>query len=77
MNIFIDSFNNQAIIRKKRIYPYHGAKTRRDSFQLKIISRYNNMCIYLAMYDSEQDALNKLKEMSCGTFKKIEIHINL
>lgn len=72
MRIFLDDFNHIAKITKIKIYPYDKAPQKEDSFVLKIVSRYNkNMCIFLSIYETEQDAINRLKTFGCGSFKEI------
>lgn len=66
---FIDDFKNTATITKKRIYPYYGATKKQDAFVLKIQS-FDKMYFHLTVYETEQEAINKLKTFSCGTFKQ-------
>ena len=73
MRIFLDKFRNKATITKRKIYPYYQAPHKEDAYILKIISLYEkNMCTFLSVYETEQDALDKLKTFNCGSYKEIK-----
>ena len=65
-----DDFNNKAIIQTKKILPYDGAKEKETAFILKCYSLHDNFMYFLSVYETLEDAEQKLATFSCGTFKK-------
>ena len=73
MSVYKDDFGNTAIIETIKHFPYREAKKKVKSFRLIVSSDYDNNSIYfVSVYETEERALNKLKEFSCGTFQKVE-----
>ena len=71
--IYKDEFGNTAKIEKVYILPYKGAQTKVNSFRLLITADYeDNFLYFVAVYETEKDALKKLEGFSCGTFKKVD-----
>lgn len=71
MKKYKDKFGNIATIEKTQILPYKDATEKQDAFILKCFSLYDNdFMYYLNTFETEEDALDKLKEFSAGTFKQ-------
>lgn len=71
MKSFLDDYGNMATIKKDYGFPYKGAEKRTEEFILTLYSMYDNCKMYfLSIYETEEDAMNKLKSFSCGTFKE-------
>lgn len=72
MKNYKDKFGNAAKIESVKIYPYKGAETKIESFRLWVYSEYDkNFVYFVSVYESFAKAENKLKELSCGTFKEV------
>lgn len=70
LKILHDDYGNTAKIRKTKIYPFEESQIKEDSYILTLTSDYNGDLIYfVSVYESEKEAIKKLKELSCGTFK--------
>lgn len=71
MKIYFDKFSNMATITTKKMLPYEGTRVRQQSFVLKVYALYDkNFLYFLSVYETEAEALKKLSEFSCGTFKR-------
>lgn len=71
MKNYKDKFGNAAKIEPVKIYPYKGAETKIKGFRLWVYSEYDkNFVYFVSVYESFAEAENKLKELSCGTFKE-------
>lgn len=72
MKKYKDNFGNAAKIELVKIYPYKGAETKIKGFRLWVYSEYNkNFVYFVSVYESFTGAVNKLKELSSGTFKEV------
>lgn len=72
IKVYKDMYGNTATIEKVRIMPYKEAQTKCDAYKLTASSDYENGFIYfVSVYESIGDAIKKLNNMSCGTFKEI------
>lgn len=68
--IYHDDFGNTATITEKYILPYKGAKETQRSFVLSLTADYdNNFLYFLSVYETMREATDKLKELSCNTWK--------
>lgn len=68
--LLYDNFGNTAKITKRKIYPFRGSQVKKDSYTLTLTADYEEDLIYfVSVYESEKEAMKKLKEFSCGTFK--------
>lgn len=68
---FKDNFGNTAKIETVEILPYKGAKKKIKSFRLCLFADYDrNFLYFVSVYDNQQEAIEKLKSFSCGTFKR-------
>lgn len=65
-----DDFGNRATIEELKILPFKGSKVKETGWKLTLSAEYENGFVYfVSVYPSRQDAMNKLKKYSCGTFK--------
>lgn len=70
MMMLNDDFGNGAVIREVEILPHREAKQRIKSWEMTLYSTYDrNRVYFLSMYETLEEALQKLEEFSCGTFK--------
>lgn len=70
MKTLHDNFGNTAKITKKNIYPFRGSQTKEEAYILTVTADYEeNLVYFVSVYESEREAMKKLKEFSCGTFK--------
>jgi hypothetical protein len=70
MKIFHDDFGNTATITEVMTLPYRGSKRKEKGFVLSITADYdNNFLYFVSVYDSIEDAQEKLTEFSCNTWK--------
>lgn len=71
MKHFEDDYENKALIEKSEGFPYKGATEKVEQFTLSLYATYdNNKMYFLSVYETEEDAMEKLKDFSCGTFKR-------
>lgn len=67
---YFDNFGNMATIEQTQILPYKESPTKQQAHILKIYATYDhNKLYYCSIYETEQEATNKLNTFSCGTFK--------
>lgn len=70
MKEFHDDFGNIATIKEEQHFPYKGAKEKQNGFVLTLTADYENDFVYfVSLYETENDAMNKLKSFSCNTWK--------
>jgi hypothetical protein len=70
-NIYYDDFENMAVIRKRKILPDSTAHIKYTAYTLSLYAMYgSNMLYHLSTHETIEDAENKLKTFSLGTFKK-------
>lgn len=67
-----DNFNNKAIIQTKKILPFDGAKKKETAYFLKCYSFRDDSMYYLSVFETLEDAEQKLATFSCGTFKQVD-----
>lgn len=67
--IFKDDFNNIASIEKKEIIN-KKENTKKTSYILTCYSFNIEMVYFLSIFESLEEAKNKLKTFSCGKFKE-------
>ena len=67
-----DDFNNKAIIQTNRVLLYGGAQEKETAFILKCYSLHDNSMYFLSVYETLEDAEQKLATFSCGTFKQVD-----
>lgn len=66
---FHDDFGNTATIKEGRHFPYKGAKKKQVDFLLTLSADYeNNFVYFVSLYDTEKEAMEKLKIFSCNTW---------
>lgn len=67
-----DDCHNMATIEEIECLAYYGAKYKQKAFVLKLYATYDdNMLYHLTMHETLNDATDKLKTFSLGTFKLI------
>lgn len=72
MKTYIDDFGNRATIKKKMMLPYRDSPIKEKAFILSVYADYDNGFMYFrSVYPSAGDALKRLNEFSCGTFKEL------
>lgn len=70
---YLDSFGNAAMIERGKGYPYKGASRKKTEYRLTCFATYDDNKIYfVSIYESRQEAEQRLAEMSAGTFKEME-----
>lgn len=70
MKLLHDNFGNTATITEKEILPYKGSKQKEKAFILTLKADYDNNFLYhLSIYETEKEAMNKLKTLSCNTWR--------
>jgi hypothetical protein len=70
MRVLHDNFGNTATLTDVIVLPYKGASERKNGVRLTLTADYDNDFVYhVAVYETEQDALNRLKKISCDTWK--------
>lgn len=70
--IYLDDFGNIAYLDHIKILPYNEAKTRVDSYRITCEAKYdNNLVFFVSIYETKEDALDKLSKLSCGTYRKV------
>ena len=68
---YADSFGNAAKVDYKRGPAYKGGPLS-DCYRLTCCALYDGGYIYhVSVHETQADAENELKKMSCGTFKKL------
>lgn len=73
VKVFKDDFGNIAMIEQTEHLPYKEAKKKTTCFRLHCMSEYNLYFLYhISCHETLEKALDKLSELSCGTFKEIE-----
>ena len=71
--IYKDDFGNTAKIETVKIFPYQGATRKTKGFRLWVTADYDqDFVYYVSVFETMGDALKKLEDFSCGTFKQIE-----
>ena len=66
LHIYHDKFHNTATISVCFSPPYYGAAPQK-AFVLDL-HNYDLFLYFRSIYETEQEAVNKLKTFSCGTF---------
>lgn len=70
--VYKDIFGNTATIKQGKGLPYREAASKVDEFILTLYATYdNNKVYYLSIFESLEDAENKLKSFSCGEFEEV------
>lgn len=70
MKKYKDNFGNTAKLEEKMIFPYKGANVKSTAYVLTISADYDNDFVYfVSVYETYDEALEKLRTLSCGTFK--------
>lgn len=76
MNIvkrFRDDFGNLALIEKVNTFAYNGAPKKTEGYRLMLFAEYDDNFLYhVSVYETLEEAENKLKCFSCDTWKEIE-----
>lgn len=71
MKRFNDNYGNIATIEEKMILPYKDSLAREKGYILTLTAAYDNDFVYfVSIYETEKQAMNKLKEFSCNTWKE-------
>lgn len=74
LKIYKDDFGNTATIEQREILPYRNSPIKEKAFILSITADYeNNFMYHRKVFPSEYDALNDLSEISCNTWKQIQL----
>ena len=72
VQVFHDLYDNTAILQGVKVFPYSGAAMRKASYRLLVKSDYDGGFVYfVSVYETKEQALEKLKEMSGGTFREV------
>lgn len=70
MKILHDDFGNTATIKEEMILPYKGATKKQNAFILTLSADYEkDFVYYVSVYETLSDAMEKLKNISCNTWK--------
>ena len=70
--VFKDIYGNIATIIQTKGLPFQDAPERVDEFTLTLYATYDNNKVYfLSIFESLEDAKNKLKQFSCGKFEEV------
>lgn len=70
MKILHDDFGNTATIEERMMYSYKEAERKTKSFVLSLMADYEDDFMYFrSVYESMGDAMEKLQEFSCNTWK--------
>ena len=68
--ILHDDYGNRAEIEKVIILPYKHSPKTEIAYRLSLYGEYNNDFLYfVSLYESERDAMRKLENFSCNTWK--------
>ena len=71
INILKDDFGNTATIVRRKILPYKGSAEREFGYVLTLTADYENDFVYfVSVYSTEKDAMNRLEQSSCNTWKQ-------
>ena len=69
---YVDEFKNKAIIEEVFIKPFYDSKEYSKSYRLTCKSMYNVGFVYfVSVYETIEQAKNKLSSLSCNTWTKI------
>ena len=66
---YADDYGNTAIIAAGYSRPYEGAPLMKD-YTLSCIHKRDKRTYFLSVFETMEEALEKLKEFSCGTFRE-------
>ena len=70
MKVFFDDFDNKAVIKAIKVYPYNGAPEKVEGYELSLYALYDDGYMYhRSIHGTEGDAEYRLSGYSCGTFK--------
>ena len=68
--ILHDDYGNRAEIEEVATFPYKGSPKKEKSYKLSLCAEYDNDFLYfVSLYESEYDAMRKLENFSCNTWK--------
>jgi hypothetical protein len=68
--ILHDDYGNTATIKEKYLLPYKGATRKEKGYILTLTSDYDNDMVYfVSIYESFDEAMKKLNNFSCGTWR--------
>lgn len=66
-----DEFGNHAVISRRRLYPGRNSRRKQEYYILSLRASYNNNYLYYRdVYDSMEDAVSAMRELSCDTWKE-------
>ena len=72
MKTFRDKFGNRAIVETKSVRPYKGAYGRCLGYRLMCFAEYDDdFLYYVSVYGTETEAMDKLMELSGGTWEEV------
>lgn len=70
--VFHDDYQNVAFIQPVKVFPYFGSEVKRVSYRLIIKSDYEQGFVYfVSVYETKEQALQKLNEISNGSFRQV------
>lgn len=70
--IFYDEFGNRAEIESVIVFPYKDAAKKEMGYRLSLYAEYDNDFLYfVSLYESEHDAIKKLKTFNCNTWRTL------
>lgn len=73
MKKFRDEYGNTATIKERMIIPFRGSHAIEKAFVLSLSADYDHDFIYhVSVHETEENAMVKLKTMSCDTWKCIQ-----
>ena len=68
--ILHDDYGNRAEIEEVVTLPYKGSPKKEKGYKLSLYAEYdNNFLYFVSLYESEHDAMRKLENFSCNTWK--------
>ena len=70
VKILHDNYGNRAEIEEVFVFPYKDSPKKEKDYRLSLYAEYDNDFLYfVSLYESELDAIKKLKNFSCNTWK--------
>ena len=68
--ILHDDYGNRAEIEEVVTLPYKDSPTKEKGYRLSLYAEYDNDFLYfVSLYESKHDAMRKLENFSCNTWK--------
>ena len=68
--ILHDDYGNRAEIERVFVLGYKGSHKHEKGYRLSLYAEYDNDFLYfVSLYESEHDAMRKLENFSCNTWR--------